>query len=219
MLGRILIVLNLAGLLGSAVVVDRVAIIVGPRAIKASDIDRDLRVTQLLNGEAADFSAEAKRKAADRLIDQELMRQEMMHGGYTQPSEKDVNAFLHQLRTERFKGSDAQFQAALARNGLSEDQLRRSLFWQLTVLRFIEQRFRPAVLVTDEDVQAFYEEHRADLQKAHPQNNSLEAMDPKIREIIAGERVNERFEEWVQQRRRRIRIEYRDPALREGVSK
>ena len=50
----------------------------------------------------------------------------------------------------------------------TEDQLRRYLQWQLTVLRFIDQRFRPGVLVTEEEVRAYYDEHRAELQKANP---------------------------------------------------
>ena len=219
MLQRIFIVLNLAYLLSAAVVMDRVAVIVGRRVVKSSDIDRDLKVSQFLNRQPADVTAEARRKAAERLIDQELIRQEMMNGGYRPPSEGDVNAFLEQLKRDRFNGSDAQFRSALARSGLSEDQLRQHLLWQLAVLRFIDQRFRPGVLVTDEDVRAYYDEHRSELQKAYPQSSSLEALDSNIRDIIAGERVNRNFEEWVGEVRRGTRIEYREPALREGVSK
>jgi hypothetical protein len=199
------------------VVIDRVAVIVGNRVIKTSDIDRNVRVSQFMNGEPLNLSEAEKRKVADRLVVQELIWQEMKSGGYSQPTDQDVNAYLQQLVRDRFKGSEAQLRSALAKYGLTEDQLRKYLLWQLTVLRFIDQRFRPGVLVTDDDVRAYYEQHREELQKAYPQNNSIEALDAKIREIIVGERVNQAFEEWLEQTRARTRIEYRNAAFREGA--
>src|SRR4030095_6424242 len=144
------------------------AVAVGKRVVKTSDIDRDLRVSQFLNRQPVNLSAEARRKAAERLIDQELIRQEITAGAYPPPSEKDVDALLQQLRRDRFGGSDAEFRAALARYGLSEEQLKQYLHWQLAVLRFIDQRFRPGVLVTDEDVRAYSDAHRAELEKTNP---------------------------------------------------
>ena len=204
MLLRAFIFVSLTWLLSGTVVLDRVAIIVGKRVVKNSDIERDLRASQFLNGEAVNVSIEAKRKVADRLIVQELVRQEIMNGGYSQPSERDVDALLQQ------KQRDA---AALARYGLTADQLRRYLLWQLTVLRFIDERFRPGVLVTDEDVRDYYEKHRAELQKAYPKSNTVEALTPKIQEIISGELVNQRFEDWIEETKRRTRIEFRDAAF------
>ena len=218
MLLRSLLILNAAYLLGGAVVIDRVAIIVGSRVVKISDIDRDLRVSQFINREPIDISLTAKRKVAERLITQELIRQEIRNGGYSQPTEQDVKAFVKRLQLDRFKGSEAQFRSELARYGLTEDQLRQYLLWQLTVLRFIDERFRPGVLVTDEDVKSYYDTHRAELQKANPKNNSLEALDPKIRETLSGERVNQNLEEWLDQTRRRTRIQYREAAFQEGAA-
>ena len=213
-----LLVLSLVSLTSGAVVVDRVAIIVGRRVVKSSDIDRDLRCSQFMNGEPLNVSPAAKQEVAERLITQELIRQEIMNGGYSQASEPDVNAFLLQTKKDRFKASETQFREALHRYALTDEQLRRYLRWQLTVLRFIDQRFRPGVLVTDEDVRTYYEEHRADLEKAYPQEKSFEALDPKIREIIAGERVNQALEEWLEQTRRRAFIERREAAFRDGDS-
>ncbi|HYI93856.1 MAG TPA: hypothetical protein VEX68_09955 [Bryobacteraceae bacterium] len=204
MLFRTLIFVNLTWLLSATVVLDRVAIIVGRRVVKTSDIERDLRASQFVNGEPVNVSMEAKRKVADRLIVQELVRQETMNGGYSQPNERDVDALLQPQHRDA---------AALTRYSLTAEQLRRYLLWQLTVLRFIDERFRPGVLVTDEDVRDYYEKHRRELEKAYPKSNSLEALTPKIREIISGELVNQRFEEWIEETKRRTRIEYRDAAF------
>lgn len=182
-----------------AVTVDRVAIVVGNRVVKTSDIERDLRASQFLNKQPLDVSVAAKRKVADRLIEQELIRQEIKSGGYATPGEGDVNAFLTQLRQSRYGNSETQLRGSLAPYGLTVEQLRTYLWWQLTVLRFIDERFRPGVLVTDEDAQAYAESHRITPEKA--------------RETIAGERVNQAFEDWLEQTKRRIRVEYREEAF------
>src|SRR5437660_3249417 len=54
----------------TAAVVDRIAVAVDNRAIKESQIDRDLRLTAFLNGTPLDAGIVSTRKAADRLIDQ-----------------------------------------------------------------------------------------------------------------------------------------------------
>jgi hypothetical protein len=216
MLPRTLTLLASALLLSGAVVLDRVAVVVGDRAVKTSDIDRDLRASELLNGQPLDISGASRKKAAERLVEQELIRQEIIRGGYGQPSAQEVDAFVQQFKRDRFHSSDAQLRAALSKYGLTEDQLRRYLQWQLTVLRFIDQRFRPGVLVTDEDVRAYYDEHRAELQKANPKNSTIAALEPKIRETLTGEQVNKNFEEWLDQTRRRTRVEYREAAFREA---
>ena len=206
---RAITLLTLAALACRAVVVDRVAVIVGTHAIKTSDIQRELRVTSLLNLQPLDESAPAMRQAAERLIDQELVRADMVQGQYTMPTEGDAADFLQQIKRERFGGSDTRFAVELARHRLTLDQLRHQLLWQLSVLRFIDQRFRPAVLVTDEDIAAYYQQHRAELQRAYPHNNTLEALTPQLREALTGERINQAFEEWLAQKRKETRIDYR----------
>jgi len=211
-----LILFAAAGL--DATIVDRVAVVVGRRAIKTSDISEEMRVTGFLNREQISGTPTAKRKAAERLIDQELVRQDLADGQYSQPTEKDVNALLDQFKRDRFSGSDARFRAALQQYQLTEEQLRQHLLWQLSVLRFIDQRFRSGVLVTGEDIAAYYHEHRAALVKAYPRNNSQQALEPAIREILTGQRVNQAFEAWVAETRKSVRIEFREKAFSGGTS-
>jgi hypothetical protein len=181
--------------------------------IKLSDIDRDLRVTEFLNQEPPNFSSEAKHKAADRLIDQAIIRDEIATGGRPAPGDAEADALLRQLRHDRYGDSDSNLRAALSIYGFTEVQLRAQLLWQLTVLRFIDQRFRPGVLVTDEDVRMYYDQHLGDLRREHPQDNSLEALEPKIRVSLEGERINQNFIEWLDAARMRNRIEYRQGAF------
>jgi hypothetical protein len=217
---RYAVALLLFASLGSrAAIVDRIAVIVGNHVIKTSDIDRELRVSSFLNRQVLDETPAAMHKAAERLIDQEMVRQDLLRGQYAQPTDKDVASFLQQLKRDRFSGSEARFQSELARYQLTEQQLRRHLMWQLTVLRFIDERFRAGVLVTDEDAAAYYRQHQAELQKANPRNSTLEALGPTIRETITGERINDAFEEWLTEARRGTRIEYRQQAFDGSATK
>ena len=199
--------------LQGAVVLDRMAVIVGNRVIKTSDIERDLRVTEFLNHEPLNLNPEAKHKSAERLIDQEIIRQEVVTGGYRPPADADADALAKQLLHDHFGGSPARLREELARYGLTDGQLREELLWQLTVLRFIDQRFRPGVYVSDEEVRAYYDRHLPELRQQDPANSSFEALQSKVRSTLEGERINQNFAEWIEQARKRYRIEYKQEAF------
>jgi peptidyl-prolyl cis-trans isomerase SurA len=205
--------LILASAQQSAAVIDRIAVIVGRHVIKTSDIVRDLRLTEFLNRESVNLGPEAKRKSAERLIDQEIIRQEIVTGGYRRPPEAEGQAYEKQLEKDRFHGSAVQMREALAKYGLTEEMLRDELLWQLTVLRFIDQRFRAGVLVTDEEVKSYYDQNLDALRGKNPQAYSLQALQPKIRSTLEGDRINQSFNEWLEQQRKIYRIEYRQEAF------
>jgi len=210
---RAAILLPLAAAIAGAVVVDRIAVIVGKHAIKLSDIDRDLRVTEFLNRTPLSLSPGDRRKAAERLIDQSLIADEISIGGYARPTEQDAAAMLNRIRQDRYAGSESRFTQGLAVYGFTEDQLQRELFWQLEVLRFIDQRFRPGVLISDDDIRDYYNQHRAELARQYPQAANYNALAPKIREQLEGERINQNFTQWLARARQRNRIEYRQGAF------
>jgi hypothetical protein len=147
---RWVVLLLALGSARGAVVIDRIAVIVDKRVIKLSDIQRDLRVTAFLNREPLRINSDAMHKSAERLIDQGLIAEEIARGGYASASESDADAMLKQLERDRFGASEARLRQELVRYGLSESQLREELLWQLTVLRFIDDRFRPGVPCGDE---------------------------------------------------------------------
>ncbi len=196
----------------AGVVIDRIAVIVDTRPIKLSDIERDLRVTEFLNRDPLDLGAQARRKAAERLIDQVVIGNAIMVNGFPGPSEKDANALLNDLRRDRFGGSDERLCRGLSKYGLTEKQLLEQLLWQLQVLRFIDQRFRPGVQVTDQQIRQYYDQHRADLERANP-GKDFDALAPKIRATLEGEQINRNFFQWLDQARRRNRIEFRQEAF------
>src|SRR5260370_16139417 len=92
------VLLFLVSALEGAVVIDRIAVIVGQHVIKASDIDRDLRLTEFMNREPLNLNREAKRRSAERLIDQEVIHMEILTGGYTQPAGAEAGALAKRLQ-------------------------------------------------------------------------------------------------------------------------
>jgi hypothetical protein len=209
----LLLVLSMVILGQGAVLVDRVAVVVGKRIIKASDIDRDVRLTSFVNQQQIDVTPAARRKAAARLVDQEIIREELSAQGYSRASDANADGLLSDITKQRFRGSDAQLRAALFRYGLTKDQLHEQLLWQLTVLRFIDQRFRPGTVVTDDEIKIYYDQHLADLKRQHPNANTLGALSGNIKTALEGELVDKEFDQWLDEARKRNRIDYKEAAF------
>lgn len=213
-LGAVLIMAATSTILQGATVIDRIAIIVGNSVIKDSDIDRDIRITDFLNHDSLEFSAAARKRAADRLIDQALIRCEIEVAQYPYATDQDVNNFLQQIRKERFK-SDADYRHALEEYGITDAQLRRALKWQLTVLHFIDMRFRPGVLITGREVADYYKSHLAELTRENGgKQPALEEARDRIENQLTGERVNQQFEAWLAETRNNANVQYREASLK-----
>jgi hypothetical protein len=196
------------------VVLDRTAVVVGKRVIKSSDIDRDLRLTAFLNHAPLVVNAATKKEAADRLIDQQVIRQEIATGEYPRATDSEATALLNQIRTDRFGSSDVRMRTELNRYGLTEAQLQSQLLWQLTVLQFINERFLPGVLVSDDDVRKYYDQHMAELKRQYPGDSTFATLEPKIRESLEGEQTNKQFTAWLEEARSRVWIEFHEEAMK-----
>jgi hypothetical protein len=199
--------------LWGAVVLDRIAVIAGSHAIKASDIDRDIRLTDFLNRAPLSFTPKVKREAAERLITQQIIRDEIVSGGYRRPPESQAVQLESDLRRDRFGGSDQRLREELQRYGLTEAELREQLLWQITVLQFIDERFRGAAVVTLDEVRNVYDGRYAELSKQYPKDNSFEALEPKIRATLEGERINQVFNDWLDQARKSEKVEFKAGAF------
>jgi hypothetical protein len=191
----------------NAVLVDRVAVAVGNEAITDSEIDREIRLTALENGEQPKFDLNTRREATQRLIEQKLIRKEIEFGGYPRVPDEAVEAALQALFKEH--GGKAAVDRALAANHLTEDDLREHLRWQLELLKFIDLRFRPAVQVTPEDVDKYYQQHFSTQAAAQPPSE----IRAKIEEKLTGERVDAQMERWLRSARRRTPIRYIEKEL------
>lgn len=209
---RMLTLLALAPCLVSAVIIDRIAIVVGNSIVKDSDISRDIRVTSFLNGDPLDLSQKARKLTASRLIDQIFIRKDIELGDYPVATPQQADQELNRLVQERFK-SEAALQDSLREYGIVAPDLRSHFLWQLTVLRFIGSRFKPAVLVTDEDVENYYKQHAAAFNREHPGKSSLEDVRSEINDILSAQQVNKLFFDWLDEQRKETKITYFEASL------
>ncbi len=209
---RLCILLAAGTLLASAIVIDRIAVVIGKSIVKQSDIDRDTRVTEFLNGEPLNLGIAARKAATNRLIDQVFIRREIMLGDYPEATQQDAERQLSQIRKDKYK-TDEAFSQALHRYGLDPVEIRSQFQWQLTVLQFIDARFRPAAYVSDTEVQKYYQEHLAAL-KRQTGRSSLGDLRQDITNIIAGEKVNKLFFDWLDTQRKTAAITYLEQGLK-----
>jgi hypothetical protein len=184
-----------------AAIVDRMAVIVGQQTITQLQLDEEIRVTALLNQRPVAREAETRRAAADRLVEQLLIRREMEQSRYPLPSEQEVNQYVEQIRTQN--GGQAGLAKALATHDLTESTLRQHLDSQLVALRFIEYRFQPDAAVSDEDIEAAYRRQASD--KKTPRES--------IRAMLSEERTDAALNAWLAETRRQINIVYLDKSL------
>jgi hypothetical protein len=210
---RVLISFLLLSFVALAVIIDRISIVVESRIVKESDIQRDIRVTSFLNNEIPDLTLPSEKKAANRLIDQLFIRREIEVGDYPTATLQEADQQLEKLKKERFR-TEAAFEQALRKYGLTPLDLRTEFQWQLTVLRFIDVRFKPAVLVTDDEIGKYYRDHAAALRREYPSKSSLDDLRAKIREILTNEKVNQQFFAWLDEQRKTTKIRFLEASLR-----
>jgi parvulin-like peptidyl-prolyl isomerase len=188
-------------------IVDRLAVIVGQQTITQLQLDEEIRVTALLNHGPIARDAETRRGAADRLVEQLLIRREMEQSRYPLPDEQDVNQYVQQIR--RQNGGSAGLAKALATYELSESTLRQHLEAQLVALHFVEYRFRPDAAVSDEDIETAYR-RRAEESKTKA---TLEASREPIRAELTEERTDAALSAWLAESRRQVNIVFLDKSL------
>ncbi len=197
-----------------AEIIDRIAVSVGSRVITTSELDREIRVSAFLNGTKPDFSPEGKRAAAERMVDQKLIRGEMENTRYPAPQPSQIEPLLAQFRQERFKTA-AEYSAALAEAGITEQDLRDALLWQRALLLFLDVRFRPGVQVGAQEIQDYFDKVVKSAARASSPGAEVNLDDyrDQIERTLAGKMVDDETARWLKDARRRTEIVYHSEAL------
>jgi hypothetical protein len=210
-----LALLLFAAALGRGEIIDRLVASVGRQVVTESEIRRYLKVDAFLSRTQPDFSPASRRKTALLLVRQALVRQEIEVNRYTVPVFADVEQSTTRLREERGEAEPA-FERALAASGLEPRDLDEAIGWQLTFLRFIDFRFRPGAMVTQEEVRAYYEgDFKASLARATPgaEPPPLEEVTARITGILSDRKIDQLLEEWLKQAESSQRVRIVEEAL------
>jgi len=191
MRSRLVAAALLASLLPAAVVaaaartetVERIVAVVDDRPVFLSE----LRAHQAVSGLPEDRALEAA-------IDERLMNAEA-----ARTPQAEVTA------EEETKALGLLLEAHPAvRSEVSEPELRRLLHRQLSILKYVEFRFRPQLRVNDEEVRQAWREEQA----GRPTGAAFEDEADAIRARLERRALDERVEAWVKELRARADVRY-----------
>ncbi|HLK21700.1 MAG TPA: hypothetical protein VKT81_22280 [Bryobacteraceae bacterium] len=196
----------------SGEIIDKIAISVGNQVITESQIDEDIRLTAFLNEEKPNLEESSRKQAAGRLIEQTLVRREMEFSHYPAPTLSDAAQSLATLKA-RYK-TDGEYRQALQAYGITEDGLKRRLWWQATFLRFIDYRFRPGIQIPEADILAYYQQQldKWKTQGAQPIPSLADVRD-SIERALTEQRIDQAVDRWLADTRTQVTIRFRDEAL------
>jgi antitoxin component HigA of HigAB toxin-antitoxin module len=192
-----------------AVIVDRIAIAAGDKVITASEIDLRIRLTAFQNREKTDLSLVSRRRAAEELVDQKLIEREMDVGHYPRLDVIGRKALLADYARTEYKSDPISLAKALAVYGLTTEDLQDDLGRQSDLLTFLNLRFRPAVQVTDQDIKKYFDENA-------PKSAVLNEMRAGIEQNLTNARADKELDLWLQDQRKRTKIEYLEKDLEEN---
>jgi len=195
-------------------VLDRIAVVVGQTVITESQLDEELRVTAFSNHEPVVRDRDARRAAANRLIEQELVRREILVTRYPPPSSAEVARLYAETQSDY--GGTKAMEDALARYQLTEPVLKEHLLLQLTILKFIDVRFRPDVEISEQDIRDYYKQELEAWRKVHQGTPpTLDESRASIEKSLTDQRSEYALSSWIEEMRRDANILYLDKELQQ----
>lgn len=195
--------------------IDRLLVAVNGRAITEGDLDlaRNLNAIVFYDKSPGPSSREDE---IGKLIDLELMRQELKTFSMAQEDQEKVEARLRSLRDAY--SSKGGLPLLLKRLGLQESELIAYLKLESSILKFVDFRFKPFATVSEQEIKNYYEVRlTSQLQKARIALPDLGQVSARIEGILREEKINALLDQWITEIKRNSRIEYFDSARGSGT--
>jgi peptidyl-prolyl cis-trans isomerase SurA len=190
-------------------VIDRIVAVVNGHIILQSDWDEALSYEALLDHrDVGQFTDEDRRGVLDRLIDQELLGEQMKSASFQHASESEVSDRVEEARKQYPEAATEDgWGAVLARFGLSEKDLMAHVEQQIDLMRLVDAHLRPAVQIDSKTVEAYYREKfvpqlKQSIVEAVPSTDVA----AKIRELLTQQKVNELMVSWLQSLRSESKV-------------
>jgi peptidyl-prolyl cis-trans isomerase SurA len=190
-------------------VIDRIVATVNGHIILQSDWNDALRYEALLSARSiSDFNDQERRDVLDRLIDQELLAEQMKSASFPHASEAEATDEVTAARKLYPQGAtDDGWRAVLDKFGLTEKALLSHVREQIDLMRLVDAHLRPAVQIDSKSVEAYYREKFVpQLKQSGADEVPLEDVSAKIRELLTQEKVNELMVSWLQSLRSESKV-------------
>jgi hypothetical protein len=188
---------------------DRMVATVNSHVILLSDLQDEIRFECLSSGQTVAGVTPAQSKAAlDRLIDQELVAEQMRAADAKPIPPGQLQAQVQSIKAEILKGNPGRtWDELLSRCQTSQTLVDDRIKKEVEQLQFIDARFRPSIQISPGEIEQYYKEQLVPkLPPADPV--SLSDASPKIREILVQEKINQALSSWLETLRSQAQIQF-----------
>lgn len=199
------VVLLAPGLARCGEVLDRIAATVDGHALLQSDVGEELRYEFFAaKRPLSEASAEDQKAALDRLVDQELLREQMHSKDFQPVAVEEVSKAFETFKSDY--GAGSTWTAALTHYDVTEADIRGHIETELNQMRLIDLRLRPTIQIDAASIRSYYEQQL--LPKLPPgQHLSLQEATPIIRELLAQQKINDSLGSWLESLRSQAKIQ------------
>lgn len=181
---------------------DRVVAIVNDDLILDSDVNEELRLQAF--DPYHNRSELSSTRAIERLINRDLIHQQLKLQPEQAPSDAEVTKQIDQLRKDIPACGQYQCQTKagwdhfLADHGFTEDTFFTRWKERMAVLSFIEERFELGVNIKPEQIRDYYEKTLVpEYQRQHAPPPKLEAISNQIREVLLQQQISNLLQDWL----------------------
>ena len=185
----------------AAEVVDRIIATVNGHVILQSDLDEALCYEALLsNRTLGQLTDDDRRAVLDRLIDQELLREQMKSADFAHATDAEVSARLAEARKQYPQAASPDgWQSLLAQYHLAENDLLAHIRQQIDVMRLVDARLRPSVQIDSKSIEAYYRDQFVPkVKQSGVSEVPLAEVSSRIRELLTQQKVSELLVSWLQ---------------------
>jgi peptidyl-prolyl cis-trans isomerase SurA len=151
-------------------VLDRVVASVNDEAITLSEVQEEgqpviRKIFQDFVGPERERRVEeAQQRLMDDLIDRRMMFQVAKQDGLT-PSPAEIQGAIDELKRNNNVTDEAQFRALLKAEGLTVEQIRRSIAERLAIGRLLIRQIRSSIILSEDDLLKSYQENKQKFQR------------------------------------------------------
>jgi hypothetical protein len=192
-------------------VVDQMIALVNEEVITKTDLLWSLALDPKSPSPAGNLSSDVLRQKLDVMIDQRLIWQEASRVPAADVSQEEIN----QRRTVLIKQfpNETAFRQRVESVGLTPQRIDDLIREMILIERFAEFRFRSFVLVTEQDVQTYYNDKlAAEMRNKGQVPPSLDqviegaTVREQINAILKQEKINQEIDRWMNAARQRADI-------------
>lgn len=143
-------------------VLDRVVASVNDEAVTLSEVQEEgqpviRKIFQdFVGGERERRVEEAQQRLLNELIDRRLLYQVAKREG-TLPSTAEVQGAIEELKRNNNVPDEAQFRALLKAEGLTVEQVRRTVGERLAIGRWLSRQIRSSIILNEEEIAKYYQ--------------------------------------------------------------